>query len=180
MARNPPLAISAPGDSPRAYSPLHFLHRFLLRLPGWADHYGALDKIPLPYFNVLLLPILAGTLDALGLFLEAKLGLRWLSVLGGVPDTVAYVLACLGLSIGVYGSFVVDIITNLCDYLDIWCLSIRHPYIPHAPEEKVERYSLPKSSIIKPRIHTFIQYHLLPTPEGKVLLSYNTTNVLPS
>ena len=59
-------------------------------------------------------------------------------MLGGGPYTVAYVLAFLGLSIGVYGSFVVDVITNICDYLDIWCLSIRHPYVPHASEEKVE------------------------------------------
>ena len=75
-------------------------------------------------------------LDALGPFLQVKLGLGWPSVLGGGPYTAAYVLACLGLSIGVYGSFVVDVITSICDYLDIWCLSIKHPYDPNAPEEK--------------------------------------------
>jgi len=97
-----------------------------------------LTKSPFPYFNVLSLPILAGTLDALGPFLQARLGLGWTSVLGGGPYTIAYVLACLGLSIGVYGSFVVDVVTNICDYLDIWCLSIKHPYAPNVPEKKVE------------------------------------------
>ncbi|PUU76818.1 hypothetical protein B9Z19DRAFT_1148171 [Tuber borchii] len=95
-----------------------------------------LTKSPFPYFNVLSPPILAGTLDALGRFLEAKLGLGWPSVLGGGLYTVVYVIVCLGLSISVYGSFVVDVITNIYDYLDIWCLSIKHPYDPHAPEEK--------------------------------------------
>lgn len=95
-----------------------------------------LTRSPFPYFNVLSLPILAGMLDALGPFLQVKLGLGWPSVLGGGPYTAAYVLACLGLSIGVYGSFVVDVITSICDYLDIWCLSIKHPYDPNAPEEK--------------------------------------------
>ncbi|PWW72921.1 Choline/ethanolaminephosphotransferase [Tuber magnatum] len=95
-----------------------------------------LTRSPFPYFNVLFLPILVGTLDALGPFLQVGLGLGWPSVLGGGPYTIAYVLACLGLSIGVYGSFVVDVITNICDYLDIWCLSIKHPYDPSAPEQK--------------------------------------------
>jgi len=31
---------------------------------------------------------------------------------------------------------VVDVITNICDYLDIWSLRIKHRYDPNAPEEK--------------------------------------------
>lgn len=48
LARNPPLAIATPGDSPRAHSSLRILHRCFFRLPGRADHYGAPDKIPVP------------------------------------------------------------------------------------------------------------------------------------
>jgi len=29
----------------------------------------------------------------------------------------------------VYGSFVVDVIVTICDYLDIWCLTIKHPWV---------------------------------------------------
>ena len=36
---------------------------------------------------------------------------------------------CLGLTVGVYGSFVVDVITSITDYLDIYCLTIKHPYV---------------------------------------------------
>jgi ethanolaminephosphotransferase len=96
-----------------------------------------LTKSPFPYFNILLIPILAGTLDALGPFLRERVGLGWPSILGGGAYTVSYVLACLGLSIGVYGSFVVDVITNICDYMDIWCLTIKHPHNPDAPEGKL-------------------------------------------
>ncbi|MCJ1421436.1 hypothetical protein MMC32_007800 [Xylographa parallela] len=45
-----------------------------------------------------------------------------------VLDSIAFMFACLGMGIGIYGSFVVDIITTICDYLDIWCLTIKHPY----------------------------------------------------
>jgi ethanolaminephosphotransferase len=93
-------------------------------------------KSPFPYFNILLIPIVAGMLDALGPFLKERLGLGWPSVLGGGFYTVEYVLACLGLSIGVYGSFVADVITTICDYMDIWCLTIKHPYDPNKPQEK--------------------------------------------
>ncbi|KAG0133111.1 hypothetical protein HOY82DRAFT_483162, partial [Tuber indicum] len=97
-----------------------------------------LTKSPFPYFNVLSRPILAVTLDSLRPFLQARLGLGWPSVLGGGPYTIAYVFACLGLRIGVYGSFVVDVVANICDYLNICCLSITHPYAPNAPLNKVE------------------------------------------
>lgn len=43
---------------------------------------------------------------------------------------VAFVFCSLGLAIGVYGSFVVDVVFAICDYLDIWCLKIKHPYQP--------------------------------------------------
>lgn len=42
---------------------------------------------------------------------------------------------CLGLAVGVYGSFVVDVIVTICDYLDIWCLTIKHPWTPETEEK---------------------------------------------
>ncbi|MCJ1245646.1 hypothetical protein MMC30_002850 [Trapelia coarctata] len=59
-----------------------------------------------PYQNVLVWPLVLAVVDSVGL----RLGL-WPSM-----------------GIGVYGSFVHDIITTICDYLDIWCLTIKHPY----------------------------------------------------
>lgn len=90
-----------------------------------------LTKSPYPYFNILLLPILVGILDSMGPLLQERFGkdvFGWPSVLGSGPYMIAYVFGCLGLSIGVYGSFVVDVITNICEFLDIWCLTIKHPW----------------------------------------------------
>jgi len=42
----------------------------------------------------------------------------------------------LGIAIGVYGSFVVDVIVTICDYLDIWCLTIKHPYVEEDEKAK--------------------------------------------
>ena len=80
-----------------------------------------------PYQNVLALPLTYGVLDSLGPFLEQTLGLGWPTALGGDVYQVAFVFTCLGLAVGVYGSFVVDVIVTICDYLDIWCLTIKHP-----------------------------------------------------
>lgn len=55
-----------------------------------------------------------------------KYPVGWPSALGPGYQ-VPFIFACLGLSVGVYGSFVVDVILAICDYLDIWCLSIKHP-----------------------------------------------------
>lgn len=45
----------------------------------------------------------------------------------GPQEAVLVVWLSLGLSIGVYASFVVDVITDITHHLDIWCLSIKHP-----------------------------------------------------
>ena len=99
-----------------------------------------LTKSPqFPRYNLLTLPLALASFDSLG----PLLGL-WPSVLGNGTYQIAFVSSCLGLSVGVYGSFVVikssigampfadsvqyDIITTICDYLDIWCLTIKHPY----------------------------------------------------
>ena len=81
-----------------------------------------LVKDKFPYKNVLILPLAWAVGDSLG----PKLGL-WPSALGGDVYQVAFVFLMLGLSLGIYGSFVHDVITTICDYLDIWCLTIKHP-----------------------------------------------------
>jgi ethanolaminephosphotransferase len=99
-----------------------------------------LTKSAYPFSNILLLPIAFGAFDALGPFVKEKSAgiIGWPSVLGGGQYEVAYVFACLGLGVGVYGSFVVDVITNICDFLDIWCLTIKHKQ-PREGEVKVQK-----------------------------------------
>ncbi|KAF7195713.1 putative CDP-alcohol phosphatidyltransferase class-I family protein C22A12.10 [Pseudocercospora fuligena] len=87
-----------------------------------------LTKSPFPYQNILALPLIYGILDSLGEVLLEKIGLGWYSSTGDGVYQVAFVFTCLGLAVGVYGSFVVDVIVSICDTLDIWCLTIKHPY----------------------------------------------------
>lgn len=108
-----------------------------------------LTKSPdFPYANVLTLPLVLAVFDSLG----PMLGI-WPSALGDGTYQIGFVFCCLGLAVGVYGSFIVsffsnsfrswtfllsshllikcvkyDIITTICDFLDIWCLTIKHPY----------------------------------------------------
>ncbi|CAH0017748.1 unnamed protein product [Clonostachys rhizophaga] len=87
-----------------------------------------LVKLPFPYWNVLGVPIALGVLDSTGPLMLKHFGLGWPSALGSDVYQVAFVFLMLGLALGVYGSFVVDVIVTICDYLDIWCLTIKHPY----------------------------------------------------
>ncbi|KAF3907859.1 hypothetical protein ABW20_dc0104662 [Dactylellina cionopaga] len=84
-----------------------------------------LTKSAFPYFNVLLIPIFLGTMDSLGPFLTENFGFGWPSPLGPEYE-IPFVFLCLGCAYGVYGSFVFDVVMNICDYLDIWCLTIKH------------------------------------------------------
>lgn len=103
--------------------------------------------LPFPYHNVLVLPLALGVVDSLGPVLHhleptvaqllfkseeppAGFALGWPSALGDGVYQVAFMFCMLGIAIGVYGSFVVDVIVTICDYLDIWCLTIKHPYVP--------------------------------------------------
>lgn len=90
-----------------------------------------LVKLPFPYWNVLVIPIACGVIDSIGPLLQAHIGWAsgWPSALGDDVYQVAFMFCMLGMAIGVYGSFVVDVIVTICDYLDIWCLTIKHPYI---------------------------------------------------
>ena len=83
-----------------------------------------LVKDKFPYNNVLLIPLAVAVGDSLGL----RLGL-WSSALGEDVYQVSFVFLMLGLAVGVYGSFVYDVITTICDFLDIWCLTIKHPAV---------------------------------------------------
>lgn len=97
-----------------------------------------LTKSRFPMNNVLLVPLLAGVVDSLGPVLQARVGFGWPSVLGEGAYQVAFVFLCLGLALGVYGSFVVDVIVAICDYLDIWCLTIKHPYVEGQEGKKAQ------------------------------------------
>jgi ethanolaminephosphotransferase len=89
-----------------------------------------LVKLPFPYDNVLAVPLAIGVIDALGPVLQSKFGVGWPSALGDDVYQVAFMFLMLGTALGVYGSFVVDVIVTICDYLDIWCLTIKHPKVP--------------------------------------------------
>ncbi|OTB04712.1 hypothetical protein M426DRAFT_320576 [Hypoxylon sp. CI-4A] len=96
-----------------------------------------LVKLPFPYWNVLALPLAYGVIDSLGPVLQSHLGWAsgWPSALGTDVYQVAFMFCMLGMAVGVYGSFVVDVIVTICDYLDIWCLTIKHPYVEVAEHE---------------------------------------------
>lgn len=87
-----------------------------------------LTKAPFPYQNILMLPLLFAIVDSMGPALKNNVGFGWPSSLGDDVYQVAFLFMSLGIAIGVYGSFVVDVIVAICDYLDIWCLTIKHPY----------------------------------------------------
>ncbi|RDA91933.1 hypothetical protein CP533_1294 [Ophiocordyceps camponoti-saundersi (nom. inval.)] len=100
-----------------------------------------LVKMRFPYWNVLGLPLAFGVVDSLGPFLQRHIGVGWPSALGDGVYQVAYLFLMLGAAVGVYGSFVVDVIVTICDYLDIWCLTIKHHHVdvPSPSTKKVKR-----------------------------------------
>ncbi|ORY00455.1 hypothetical protein BCR34DRAFT_592560 [Clohesyomyces aquaticus] len=99
-----------------------------------------LTKSRFPRGNVLIFPLAYGVIDSLGPWLQVNVGsafgekwgrfFGWPSALGNDVYQVAFVFMCLGLAIGVHGSFVIDVIWTICDYLDIWCLTIKYPAQP--------------------------------------------------
>ncbi|KAF2503120.1 sn-1,2-diacylglycerol cholinephosphotransferas-like protein [Lophium mytilinum] len=95
-----------------------------------------LTKSRFPRGNVLIFPLAYGVIDSLGPFLQQNVGFGWPSALGDGTYQVAFVFLCLGLGIGVHGSFVVDVIFAICDYLDIWCLTIKYPQGKEQAEKK--------------------------------------------
>ena len=93
-----------------------------------------LTKSEFPYENVMTWPLLVGVVDALGPVLQERVGFGWPSALGDGVYQIAFVFTCLGFAVGVYGSFVVDVIVTICDFLDIWCLRIKYPYTAELEE----------------------------------------------
>lgn len=91
-----------------------------------------LVKLEFPYWNVMVIPLACGVIDSFGPVLLEYSPVPWLgwpSALGDGVYQVAFMFCMLGMAVGVYGSFVVDVIVTICDYLDIWCLTIKHPYV---------------------------------------------------
>ncbi|CAD6502092.1 BgTH12-02333 [Blumeria graminis f. sp. triticale] len=86
-----------------------------------------LAQMPFPYFNILVLPLAFGVYDSLGPILHNKFGMGWPSILETTSYQTSYCLCMVGFALGIYGSFVVDVIVTICDYLDIWCLTIKYP-----------------------------------------------------
>ncbi|SMQ56168.1 unnamed protein product [Zymoseptoria tritici ST99CH_3D7] len=97
-----------------------------------------LTKSSFPYHNVIVLPLVYGVLDSLGPVLQRNVGhwAGWPSSLGEGTYQVAFMFTCLGLAVGVHGSFVLDVIVSICDYLDIWCLTIKHENVPVEEKKK--------------------------------------------
>ena len=108
-----------------------------------------LTKSRFPRGNVLIFPLIYGVADSLGPWLQQNASkfvgeeygwyFGWPSALGDDVYQVAFVFMCLGLAIGVHGSFIVDVIWTICDYLDIWCLTIKHPHVEGKEEEKKQK-----------------------------------------
>jgi len=86
-----------------------------------------------PLYNILTLPLALAVLDSLGPVVGA-----WPSALGSGVYQISFVFMAVGLGMGVYGSFIYDIITTICDYLDIWCLTIKHPHVGEANGKKAK------------------------------------------
>ncbi|PHH63550.1 hypothetical protein CDD81_5737 [Ophiocordyceps australis] len=101
-----------------------------------------LVKMRFPYSNVLGLPLAFGVIDSLGPYFQYHIGLGWPSALGDGVYQVAFLFLMLGAALGVYGSFVVDVIVTICDYLDIWCLTIKHHYNEAASQANGKTKSL--------------------------------------
>jgi len=97
-----------------------------------------LTKSRFPRGNVLIYPLIYGVTDSMGPWLQQHIGVGWPSALGNDVYQVAFVFMCLGLAVGVHGSFIVDVIWTICDYLDIWCLTIKYPHQGEKEEAKKE------------------------------------------
>lgn len=97
-----------------------------------------LVHLQFPFFNVLGLPLIFGIVDSVGPSIQKYFGFGWPSALGDGVYQVAFMFMMLGTAVGVYGSFVVDVIVTICDYLDIWCLTIKHPMVDALEKKRRE------------------------------------------
>ncbi|KAJ2961355.1 hypothetical protein NQZ79_g3358 [Umbelopsis isabellina] len=79
-----------------------------------------LTKAPFPYFNLMLVPLAIGCINA-----------NLPNIIGIEPffqgkKELPFLWSCFAFSILVYAHFAISVINELCDYFDIWCLTIKH------------------------------------------------------
>jgi ethanolaminephosphotransferase len=82
-----------------------------------------------PYWNITFLPLLIGLADVYITPYFRPYCPSWILICREPYISGEYVLGSVlmafGLSLGVYGGFVVDCIFTMCDYLDINCLTVK-------------------------------------------------------
>ncbi|KAJ1975036.1 hypothetical protein H4R35_003333 [Dimargaris xerosporica] len=76
-------------------------------------------KTSFPMANVMLIPLTAGAVNA-------NLAFYGLPCLIPMAYEKYYVYLCVVYSTLVYSHFALTVIRQICDYLDIWCLKIKH------------------------------------------------------
>jgi len=93
---------------------------------------GHVAKKDFPYWNITFLPLLVGLADVyITPYFRRYSLLRWCRWLISREPYISgeyvlgSVLMAFGLSLGVYGGFVMDCIFTMCDYLDINCLTVK-------------------------------------------------------
>jgi len=80
---------------------------------------GHVAKKDFPYWNILFLPLFLGLADV---YITPHF--REEPYISG-EYVLGTVLMAFGLSLGVYGGFVIDCIFTMCDYLDMNCLTVK-------------------------------------------------------
>ncbi|ORY04428.1 Choline/ethanolaminephosphotransferase [Basidiobolus meristosporus CBS 931.73] len=78
-------------------------------------------KAPFPFFHRVYLPLILGSLNA-----SLPAYFNWNSLFP-MEYEYHYVLLALVYSIVIYAHFAISVIHEVCEYFDIWCLSIKHP-----------------------------------------------------
>jgi ethanolaminephosphotransferase len=101
---------------------------------------GHVAKQDFPYWNILFLPLLIGLADVYITPFFREYSLLIVAVNDREPYisgeyVLASVLMAFGLSLGVYGGFVMDCIYTMCDYLDINCLTVKKKTLDHAIQD---------------------------------------------
>ncbi|KAJ1988193.1 hypothetical protein H4R33_002525 [Dimargaris cristalligena] len=76
-------------------------------------------KASFPIFNMMFIPILVGAVNA-------NLAQRGLPHLFPLAQEHYYVYFCVAYAVVVYLHFAMTVINQICQYLDIWCLTIKH------------------------------------------------------
>ncbi|ORX91021.1 hypothetical protein K493DRAFT_356123 [Basidiobolus meristosporus CBS 931.73] len=78
-------------------------------------------KAPFPFPHRVYIPLILGSLKA-----PLPAYFNWNSLFP-MEYEYHYILLALAYSIAIYAHFAISVICEVCDYFDIWCLSIKHP-----------------------------------------------------